>query len=164
MNVRLIAFNAVFAAALFGIQVALSGIANIEAVSLCVLAAGIVFGMQMLPGVLVFAFLEGLLYGFSWWTISYLYVWPLLLLTGKLLHKERNAFFLACVSGIFGLLFGSLCGIVMLIPLGFQQTLVWIGAGLWFDVIHAAGNFVIALLLIKQVIKLFETIKSRSRI
>ena len=55
----------------------------------------------------------------------------------------------ALLSGVFGLLFGALCGIVDVFIGGFSYAVTKWVSGIPFDIAHCAGNFVIALLLFK---------------
>ena len=56
--------------------------------------------------------MEILFYGINLWSINYLYIWAVLAVVALLLKDMQSAFGWAMVSGVFGLLFGVLCGIV----------------------------------------------------
>ena len=62
----------------------------------------------------------------------------------------------ALVSGVFGLAFGALCGIVDVFIGGFAYALAKWTSGLLFDIYHCVGNFVIALLLFQPLRELME--------
>ena len=51
------------------------------------------------------------------------------------------------LSGLFGLLFGALCAPVYLFAGGPAFALSWWLSGIPYDLLHCAGNFVLALVL-----------------
>ncbi len=126
---------AILGAMTFAAKYVMSFLPNIEPVSLMVMLFAVVFGWKWVYPVYLYVALEILFYGISLWNINYLYIWALL-------------------SGIFGLLFGALCGIVDIFIGGFGYALgKWI-SGIPFDLMHCGGNFVIALLLFNPLRKL----------
>ena len=68
----------VAAALMFGSQVALSFLPNVELVSLLVILFAQHLGRRALFAIYVFVLLEGLLYGFGSWWLVYLYIWTVL--------------------------------------------------------------------------------------
>ena len=78
LKVRELVILGLMTAILFIAQVALSFLPNIELVSLLIIVYTLVFGPKVLYVIYAFAVLEGLLYGFSTWWITYLYVWTIL--------------------------------------------------------------------------------------
>lgn len=74
LTVRELVFLALCTAAMFVSQVALSFLPNIELVSLLVIVYTHAFRRKVLYILYVFALLEGLLYGFTTWWLTYLYV------------------------------------------------------------------------------------------
>ena len=84
---RHLALGGILAALLFAAQAALAFLPNIELVSLLVILYTLFLGKRVVPVLLVFALLEGLLYGFGLWWVSYLYVWPLLAGLAALLKR-----------------------------------------------------------------------------
>ena len=67
----------------------------------------------------------------------------------------------AMLSGVFGLLFGALCAPVDVFIGGFSYAIAKWVSGLGFDLLHCAGNFVIALLLFKPMRKLTEKLYAK---
>ncbi len=126
---------------------ALAFLPNFELVSLCVILFTLVFRRWVAGALAVFLLLEGLLYGFGLWWLMYLYVWPLLALLAWLFRWMDTSWQWAALSGLFGLLFGSLCALVYLPMGGPKMALAWALAGLPFDAVHAGGNFLLALTL-----------------
>ena len=64
----------------FGAKVAMSGLPNIEPVSLMVMLFAVVFGWKALYPIYLYVLMEILLYGINLWNINYLYVWLVLAL------------------------------------------------------------------------------------
>lgn len=151
-------------AALFGIlgaltfaaKLALSPLPNIEPVSLMVMLFAVTFGLKCLYPIYVYVVMEFLVFGLQLWSINYLYVWTVLALIALALRKQDSPLLWAVVSGGFGLLFGALCAPVYLFTGGPAFALAWWLSGIPFDLLHCAGNFVIALLLFQPARKLLK--------
>lgn len=153
--IRNIATLALCAAMLFVVQVAAAGLPNIELVSLLIIIYTLAFGYRVLYIIYTFVMLEGFLYGFGIWWISYLYVWTILAGITWIFRSKKSPLGWAILSGTFGLLFGALCTIPYLITGGPAMALAYWVSGIPFDLIHCAGNFVLCLLLWKPLNKLF---------
>ena len=145
----------------FGAKVAMSGLPNIEPVSLMVMLFAVVFGWKALYPVYLYVLMEILLYGISFWNINYLYVWLILAVTAMGLRRLRNPFLWALVAGVFGMLFGLLCAPVYAVMGGLSYAFRWWLAGIVFDVTHAIGNFVIVLILFVPLRNLLEKLYKR---
>lgn len=153
----------VLAALTFGVKVVMSGLPNIEPVSLMVMLFAVLFGKKALYPIYVYVILEILVFGLSIWNLYYLYIWLILWLAAYLLRKMEDPLGWAILSGTFGLLFGAFCGIADLVIGGWSYALgKWI-SGLMFDLTHCVGNFVIALLLFKPLRGLLEKLYNRMR-
>lgn len=142
LSVQQITRVSMCSAILFISQIALSFIPNGELVSMLTIIFTLNFGWEMIFAVTVFSLLEGTLYGFGIWVVSYLYVWPLLVVVTMLLKKYVKEDFTvwAVVSGLFGMVFGTLFS-VLYIPI--SKTLAfnyWI-SGLPWDFWHCMFNF-----------------------
>ena len=140
----------------FGAKVAMSALPNIEPVSLMVMLFAVVFGWKALYPLYLYVAMEILLYGINLWNINYLYVWTVLAVIAILLRKMRHPLHWALVSGGFGMLFGLLCCPVYALMGGFRYAIRWWLAGIAFDIPHAIGNFVIALVLFAPLRMLLE--------
>lgn len=137
----------VLGALTFAAKFVMSGLANIEPVSLAVMLFAVTFGWKALFPTYVYVALEIWIYGISTWNIYYLYVWGVLAALAILLRRMEEPLGWAILSGAFGLLFGALCGITDVLLYGFPTAVAKWASGIWFDVIHCIANFVIALLL-----------------
>ena len=156
-NARRLALLGILTAVLLGSQVALAALPNVEIVSLLVILYSLLLGRQALLIIYGFVLLEGFLYGFGLWWVSYLYVWTLLAgIALSLRRSEAPALFWAIVSGFFGLGFGALCALPYLVTGGIAAAVSYWVAGLGFDLIHCAGNFLGCLLLFRPLRRLLE--------
>lgn len=112
----------------------------------------------------VFTLIEGAVFGFNLWWISYLYSWPLLVLIARLFRKNDSAVIWATISGVFGLSFGALCAIPYVLTgtdleSGLAAAFSWWVAGIPWDIAHCIGNFTLMMLLYKPLGKVIENLK-----
>ena len=156
LSVRDMVLFSILGALTFGAKYVMSFLPNIEPVSLCVMLYAAVFGKKWVYPVYLYVFLEILFYGLGIWNINYLYTWAVLAIAARLLRDMEGSFSWAMLSGIFGLAFGALCGIVDIFIGGFGYAVTkWI-SGIPFDISHCLGNFVMALVLFKPLRQLME--------
>ena len=100
--------------------------------------------------------MEILFYGINLWSINYLYIWAVLAIAAYSFRDMRHPLGWAMVSGIFGLFFGVLCGLIDVFIGGFHYAVTkWI-SGIPFDIAHCFGNFFIALVMFNPLRKLLE--------
>ena len=161
MPVRKITRIALLSAILYVSKVALEFLPNVELVSLLTVLYPLVFGKEAFLIVTVFNLFELIQWGFGTWWVSYLYVWPLLVLITLLLKRVIKEEFLiwSVVSGLFGLIFGSLFAIVYL-PVDPAYALAYWISGLPWDVWHGVCNFVLMLVIGKPLYLLLKKIKN----
>ncbi|MGN1179956.1 MAG: ECF transporter S component [Suilimivivens sp.] len=161
MPVRKITRIALLSAILYVSKVALEFLPNVELVSLLTVLYTLVFGKEAFLIVTVFNLFELIQWGFGTWWFSYLYVWPLLVLITLLLKKVIREEFLiwSVVSGVFGLIFGSLFAVVYL-PIDKAYALSYWISGLPWDVWHAVWNFVLMLVIGKPLYLLLKKIST----
>ena len=161
MRTKDIALIGITSAVMIVLQVALRFLPNIEFVSLLVILYTLIIGWKTLYIIYVFVFVQGLIYGFHLWWISYLYVWTVLFFIVMLLKKNQSPYFWTFVSSIYGLAFGALCSIPYLFIGGLPMALAnWV-SGIPFDIVHCIGNFIVALIFFKPLYELFTYIMSR---
>lgn len=146
-------------ALMFGGKMAMAALPNIEPVSLLILVYAVVFGAKALYAVYVYVGLEILIWGIGLWNINYLYVWPILLLLGWLFRRMESPWGWAILSGAFGLAFGALCTPVYCVSGGLKFGLSWWISGIPFDVLHCVGNFAMALVLMRPLVRLLSMLK-----
>lgn len=141
--------DAFLAGILFAVQIAMMHLPNIELVSLLTIVYTCIFGKQIIVILAVFVMLEGLVYGFGIWWVSYLYIWYLLAGSAWILRKMQSPDWgYAVLSGVFGLSFGFLCSLPYLSG-GIGAALSWWISGILFDIIHGISNLVIAFVLFR---------------
>lgn len=150
-------------------KLALSFLPNVELVTFWVILFTLLFGGKIVPAVFLFILMEGSLYGFGLWWCMYVYIWPLVALAAWLMRKQKNRWYWALLSGIFGLMFGALCALVY-IPLngvdggllhGLRMAFAWWIAGIPFDLIHGASNFVLMAVLFEPVYGVIQRVKNK---
>ena len=163
LTLREIVLFGVLGALTFALQVVMGPLPNIEPVSLLVLLYAAVFGWKCLYPVYVFVVMEILFYGLGLWNVNYLYIWAVPALAGVILRKMEGSLGWALVSGVFGLAFGALCGIVDLFIGGWAYALTKWASGIPFDLLHCAGNFGIALILFKPLRRVLERLHARMK-
>ncbi|MBQ2803417.1 MAG: hypothetical protein IJF07_05915 [Lachnospiraceae bacterium] len=145
-------------------KAAMSFLPNIELTTFWLIMFTLFWGRKVALVVPVFILLEGCVYGFGSWWFMYLYIWPLLVLGTWLFRKEDSVWFWSIYSALFGLLFGLLGCIPYIIMgawdggilNGLYAGVTWWVAGIWFDILHSIGNFVLMMTLytpIKGVMK-----------
>ena len=130
-------------------QVGMAFLPNIEPVSTLIILYTLTHKKYTFYIIYVFVLLEGILYGFGIWWISYLYIWSILALIVLALQKIDSALIWAVISGAFGLSFGALTAIPYLISGGF-------GAAFAYDILHCCGNFVLTLILYKPLLPVLK--------
>lgn len=148
-STRDIAILAMLGAMMFGGQVAMAPLPNIEPVTLLLMCCAIVYGWRALFPCYVFVLLEGLLYGFGLWFVNYLYIWAVLVCVVRLLHRNTSYVVWTAVSAGYGLLFGALCAIPYFFIGGWAMAFSYWVSGIPFDLLHCAGNGVLAAVLLK---------------
>lgn len=150
-------------ALMFALQVAMAPLPNIEPVSLLVMLFAAVFGWKSLYAVYVFVIMEILFHGLGLWNINYLYIWTVLTVAAVMLRRMQSPLGWAILSGVFGMCFGALCGIVDVFIGGFSYAVAkWI-SGIPFDLLHCGGNFVIALVMWKPLKILLDKLYQQIR-
>ena len=153
----------VLGALTFALQVAMAPLPNIEPVSLLVMIFAAVFGWKCLYPVYIFVVMEILFYGISTWNVYYLYVWTVLAFAAILMRKNQQPLAWALLGGVFGLLFGALCGIVDIFIGGFAYAgAKWV-SGIPFDLMHCGGNFGIALIMFRPLRNAMEKLYAQMK-
>ena len=149
-------------------KVVLMGIPNVELTTFWIIMFSLYFGNKVFFAVPVFILLEGTLFGFGLWWVMYLYVWPLLAILARIMHKMETAVGWAILAGAFGLLYGLFCSIPYVvigaadggILAGLQAGFAWFVSGIPFDIIHGISNFVLMLILYRPVKAVMDKTKS----
>lgn len=136
---------------------------NIHIIGALIVSLTVVYRYKALYPLYVFVLLEGLFAGFGTWWIPYLYIWlPLwgvTMLLPKNMNKKIAPFVYCLVSGLHGLLYGTLYAPFQALAFGlsFKATVAWIIAGFPWDITHALGNVATGILIV-PLISLFKKI------
>lgn len=141
-------------------QLGLAFLPNIEIVSTLIILYTQIYKKQVFSIILIFVLLEGIIFGFGIWWISYLYIWNILALIVLIFQKIDSAVLWAVISGIFGLLFGALCAIPYLLSGGPGAAFAYWSAGIPYDILHCCGNFALTLILYKPLLGLLKYLQS----
>ena len=160
LNIRQLAELAILAALTFSGKVALSFIPNVHPVALMLMAMTVVYGAKAFYGVAVYVALELICYGFGIWSISYIYVWPLLAAMTLLTASEGSRLVWAAIAALHGFLFGAFCSIPYFISGGWSYGISYWVAGIPYDLIHGVSNAVIVFFLIEPVIKIIRKVRN----
>lgn len=140
-------------------KLALAFLPNIELTSFWLIMFTLFFGWRTLLVVPAFILIEGAVYGFGLWWLSYLYTWPLLVLLAWVFRTRESVWFWGTLSGAFGLSFGALCAVPYLFigaadggtAAGLRTAFAWWVAGIPWDIVHGIGNFVLMAVLFRPV-------------
>ncbi len=143
---------------------------NIHPLAALTVTYTLVYRKKALFPIYIYVFLQGLYSGFSMWWIPYMYIWTILwgfaMLIPKNISLKTGAVVYPLVCAAHGILFGTLYAPAQAIMfhLSFKAMIAWIGAGLYFDIIHACGNFVAGFLVIplSQVLKRLKNANLKS--
>lgn len=158
---RRVVLCALLAAMMTALKEAMALLPNIEPVSLLILVYALVFRWDVFYIIYTFVLLEGLLYGFHLWWITYLYIWSLwalvVLLIGR--KREHSPLVWAVASGAFGLSFGALDALPYLAGGTMAAISRWV-SGIPFDLLHCAGNFFLALMLEQPLCRVLNRARS----
>lgn len=163
LSVREMILFGILGALTFALKLAMAGLPNIEPVSLTVMVYAAVFGLKALYPVYIYVVMEILYFGLGTWNICYLYVWPILAVAAWVLRSMQGSLGWAMLSGVFGMAFGALCGIVDIFIGGFSFAVSKWTMGIGFDITHCIGNFVIALVLFKPLRTVMEKLYAKVR-
>ena len=149
-------------ALIFAAKFALASLPNININAVLIILTTVFFGWMALYGGGIYVMLEGLVFGFQIWWISYVFVWPLLVVAAMLLRKNDSALIWAVVAAFWGLCFGPLMYIPYFCIMGGWKGYfaMWI-AGIPYDLAHAAGNFVFTLVLYRPLSRVMKALLSK---
>lgn len=153
LSARDICALSLMGALMIGSKLALSSLPNIHLSAVFIIIVSVFFGWKAMYSVAVYVMLEGLIFGFGLWWISYLYAWPLLCAICVLMRQNDDALIWAVVAGIHGLIFGALCAVPYFFIDGWSLAFSYWVSGISFDLLHCAGNFTLTLVLYRPLKK-----------
>lgn len=156
-----IAIMGIMLAIIEAAKFALSFIAGVEVVTLLFILYTLFFDKKMVYVLPAFLIIEGIIGGFGLWWFMYVYTWAILVIVSYLFRKHTSMWFWSVVSGLFGLLFGTLCCPVYFIAFGTETAISWWIAGIPTDIIHGVSNFVLCMILFKPLKKVMDNVKRK---
>ncbi|MBQ3974422.1 MAG: hypothetical protein ACSW8K_05325 [bacterium] len=142
---------------------ALDLLPNIELITFLFIMFTLYRGWKTLAAAMAFATFECVYFGFGPWTLTYYYVWPVLILLVMAARKKgrTGALYYALLSGAYGLFFGFLCSLYTLVLSGPKVQFAWWVAGIPYDITHCIGNFTICLVLFGPMNSLMLSLRAR---
>ena len=139
---------------MFCSKIIMEWIPNVHLLGMFTMVYTLVYRKKALIPIYVYVMLNGVFAGFSPWWIPYLYIWTILwgitmLLPPKIPVKVA-AIVYPIICALHGFLFGTMYAPTQAIMFGydFKTMLAWIGAGFYFDILHAIGNFALGFLIV----------------
>ncbi len=155
---------------MFVSKILMEALPNIHLLGMLTMLYTVVYRKKALIPIYIYILLNGIYAGFSLWWIPYLYLWAILwgvtMLLPRNLSKKKASIVYPVVCALHGLAFGSLYAPAQAIMfnLDFRGMITWIIAGLPYDAIHCAGNFVAGFLIVPLVEPLKKLKKYGSKI
>lgn len=162
-SIRRMVYAGIMASMLLMVQVVMSGLPNIELVSLLIILFTMFDARATQGAIAAFVLLEGLIYGFGLWWFSYIYIWYILHFVVLACRPFMSPVVAALINGFFGLAFGTLTALATLVLAGPGGAVTYIIAGIPFDISHCIGNFVLALLLYKPLYKIVSVLQEKEK-
>lgn len=135
-------------------KIVMEPLPNIHLLGMLTMLYTVVFRKKALIPIYIYVLLNGLFAGFNMWWIPYLYLWTILwgvtMLLPKKMPRGARMIVYPIVCCMHGLAFGTLYAPAqaIMVRFTFEQTLAWIAAGLWFDIVHGIGNLCLGLLIV----------------
>ena len=170
LTVRETVIFAMLGALMFISDILMEALPNIHLLGVFIVATTVVYRLKALYPLYIYVFLNGLYAGFSMWWVPYLYVWTVLwgivMLLPKRMPKWLAPIVYCIVCAIHGLMFGAIYAPAQALLMGFsfEQMLMWIGAGFYFDIIHAIGNLCLGVLIVPLIhtLRIAEKISTKA--
>ena len=141
-------------AVMFCSKILMEALPNIHLLGMFTMTYTLVFRKKALFPIYIYVMLNGLYAGFDVWWIPYLYIWTILWAITMILPKKMplkvKCIVYPIICAIHGIAFGALYAPAYAIIHGFnlEQTIVWIGWGFYWDIIHGIGNFFAGMLIV----------------
>lgn len=143
---------------------AMEWLPNVHFVGVFIVVATVVYRWYALLPIYVYVLIQGIISGFSFWWIGYIYIWDFLwlfvmLIPQRLSPKAKNILYVV-VCALHGYLFGVLYApsqVMLFFNGDFSQMLPWIIAGIPADLTHGTGNLVLGTALIYPMIKILKS-------
>lgn len=143
----------------------LEAIPNFHLLAVFTVAMTVVYRQKALYPIYLYVLLQGLVAGFNPWWVPHLYLWTVLWAIVMILPKRMKPLIATIaytvVCALHGLLYGTLYAPAqaLMFGLNFKGMITWIIAGLPFDLVHAAHNLILGMVLIMPIIMVLKYTK-----
>lgn len=142
---------------------AMEWLPNVHFVGVLIVVATVVYRWYALLPIYVYVLIQGIVAGFNFWWVAYIYIWDFLwlfvmLIPKKLSPRAKNILYVV-VCALHGYLFGVLYApsqVMLFFGGDFSKMLPWIIAGIPADLIHGTGNLVLGTALIYPMVKILK--------
>ena len=151
---------------MFTSKIIMEFLPNIHLLGVLTIAYTVVFRWRALFPIYIYVMLNGRYAGFNAWWAPYLYIWTILwgitMLLPKSMPRRAAAIVYPLLCALHGIAFGVLYAPAQAImfDLSFKETVIWILAGLPFDLLHSVGNLALGLLVF-PIVKTLRMLKKR---
>ena len=141
-------------AIMFCSKIIMEALPNIHLLGMLTMTYTLVFRKKALIPLYLYVCLNGLFAGFDLWWVPYLYIWTLLwgitMLLPRRMPKKLAAVIYPLICCLHGLAFGILYAPAQALMFGMtlEETVLWIIAGLPFDILHSVGDLLAGLLIL----------------
>lgn len=137
-------------------------IPNVQPSTFIIICTGYVFGplAGFMTGALT-AIISNLFLGHGPWTLFQIFAWGLAGAIPGTLPRSRNFIWILAIFGlVWGYIYGAILNVwawaSLIYPLTLRTFLLSMANSLWFDTMHATGNFIFMLMLGKRIITILE--------
>ena len=160
---------ALVGALMFASKFAMQHLPNVHLICMFIICLTVVFRWKALVSIYLYVLLEGLVFGFTFYWVSYLYVWlpPFFLsfLVRQKWPKWGRALAYAGIGFVSGITFGTLFAPMqaLFFGLNFKGMLAWIVSGLPYDAVHAVSNTILCGYLCVPLIDLLKYLRGKLR-
>lgn len=167
LTVRDIAEFAMLGALMFAGKKFIEFLPNVHPLTLLTVVYTVVYRRRAIYPLAVYLLLETAFSGFVW-IVPYYYIFPLCyfvsLLVPRGASRVKRQVLYTLICTFFGIAFGALYAPwqAVMYGLNLERTLLWISAGLPYDIVHAVANCILSFLII-PIANGIEKIKSSAR-
>ncbi len=162
-KIREISLIGMLAAVNIASRIALQSLPNIKPVTSIIIISVIIFGLAFgIKLTIVTTLVSNIYLGMGIWTVFQILAWIVICLLTQVLvdvykkvNKEPPILLLAGFAFLMGYVFGIVVSLEKLVIGGPSLFIVYYLAGLFFDTLHASGNFVFYLICAPLLERLF---------
>ena len=153
-RIFLLVVFAMLGSLMFCSKILMEVLPNIHLVGMLTVTYTVVFRARALIPLYIYVMMDGLFGGFAMWWLPYLYIftvlWGLTMLLPRRMPRRVAALVYPLVCCLHGLAFGVLYAPAeaLMFGLTLEETLLWVAAGLPFDLIHGISNLFAGMLIL----------------